>query len=194
MSYKLKIKNIAIFLITFAAVLIITSQHIFAHVPPNSTVVGDQHYRNVAGLQEVFKPKTNHLFSRFNLTDGEFYSVQANVMGNFDPIWRARNNSFWLYADLYAAVNGYQSGKFVYVSSDVDENDASLARQSFFKKGRIWIDVNGNGEDESEEFIDVTNGVISFSGSGSNLTFSFNLVLENGVKTIGTYSGKFLRV
>ena len=194
MFYKSKIKNVAIFLITFAAVLVTTSQRLFAQVPPNSTLVGNRHYRNVAGLQEVFKPKTNHYFSRFNLTDGEFYSVRASVMGNYDPIWRARHNSFWLYADLYAPVNSYRSGKFVYVSSDVDENDFSLARQSFFKKGRIWVDVNGNGEDESEEFIDVTNGVISFSGSGSNLTFSFNLVLENGLRALGTYSGKFLKV
>ena len=194
MSYKLKTKNIAVFVITFTAVLITTSQHIFARIPPNTMIAGNRSYRIVAGLQEVFKPKTNHFFSRFNLTDGEFYSVRANVMGNYDPIWRARRNLFWLYVDLYAPIDNYRSGKFIYVPSDADENDASLARQSFFKKGRLWVDVNGNGKDESEEFIDVANGVISFSGSGSNLTFSFNLVLENGIKTVGTFSGKFLKV
>ncbi|MGD1917685.1 MAG: hypothetical protein ACFCAD_01650, partial [Pleurocapsa sp.] len=75
-----------------------------------------------------------------------------------------------------------------------DERNASLARQSFFKKARVWIDLNGNGKNESEEFLNVTNGIISFSGSGSNLTFNFNLVLENGVRTVGKYSGKFVKV
>ncbi|MGD1919978.1 MAG: hypothetical protein ACFCAD_14450, partial [Pleurocapsa sp.] len=87
MINKLKIKNIAIFLITFAAVLITTSHQTFAQIPPNSAIVGNRAYRVVAGLQEVYKPKTNHFFSRFNLTDGEFYSVQASVMGTLHPIW-----------------------------------------------------------------------------------------------------------
>ena len=55
------------------------------------------------GLEEFSEPKGNHYRSRFNITDGEYTSVQAQaVAGNLYYTWLARDASVWIFGKFYS--------------------------------------------------------------------------------------------
>jgi|GEM_PF-6002571 len=155
-----------------------------------------QSYSVNKGLEEVYKPGDNHYKSGFNISDGEFYSVQVNIFGNIDLIWRVRNGSIWIYGDLFSpGTENLSSGTFSFAPGNVDEDDPALAQKFFFSDARVVVDLNNNGDfDKDVEFFDVVDGTISVEVSGGVYTMTFNLSLENGESVKGSYSGDFTQV
>jgi hypothetical protein len=163
----------------------------------NQVNYGGQIYALSAGLEEVFRPDDNHSSSQLNISNGEFYSVQVPLMGQLKLIWRARNATVWLYVNMYspgtAALSG---GTFSFAPRNTNEDDPVLASSYFFKKGKFAIDLNGDGQIESddEEFLNVTGGTMTLTVSGALYTVEFNWTLENGVNATGSFSGDFSQV
>ena len=66
----------------------------------------------------------------------------------------------------------------------------------FFKKGKFAIDLNNDGQIESDddEFLEVTGGTMTLTTSDTFYTVEFNWTLENGVNTVGSFSADFDQV
>ena len=193
-----KLKNIVIATVCFVCALTLTlvafdRQSAANRIPANSVVYNNRLYKITAGLEEVYRPTDYHTHSELSLANGEFYSTQINnVYGSTNLVWRPRGASFWLYAEMYSpGTSGLSGGTFGYAPADIDEDDPSFARQFFFKKARFVLDTNRNGDFDDTEYLDVVNGRIAVSGRSHSYTLSFDLSLENGQRTVGTFSGRF---
>jgi mannose-6-phosphate isomerase-like protein (cupin superfamily) len=150
------------------------------------------------GLEEFSEPKGSHYRSRFNITDGEYTSVQAQaVAGNLYYTWLARDASVWMYGKFYSpgSTQKLSSGTFSYAPKNVDVDSPSREQSAFFKDARVGFDVNNNGKlDRNSEFFRVVSGTISVEISGKIYTMTINVSLENGESVTGKYSGEFTRV
>jgi len=161
--------------------------------PANSILYNRQFYKITSGLEEVYKPKDYHSHSELNLSNGQFFVTQVDsITSRVVYVRRPRGASFWLYTQMYSpGTSGFRAGMFSYAPADVDEGDPSLAQQFYFKKARVAFDINRNGDLDSSEYLDVVNGRISVAGANHNYRFSFDLYLENGQRTVGTFAGRF---
>jgi len=154
-------------------------------------------YELSAGLEEVFQPDDNHSSSQINITNGEFYTTQVVLFGNLTWIWRAREASVWLYVNMYSpGTTEFSEGTFSFAPRETDEDDPALANTYFFKKGKFAIDLNNDGQIESDdnEFLEVIGGTMTLTQNGAVYTVTFNWTLENGVNATGSFTGDFNQV
>lgn len=98
-----------------------------------------------------------------------------------------------MYSPGTAALSG---GRFSYASRNTDEDDPALASSFFFKKGKFAIDLNNDGQIDSDddEFLDVTGGTMTLTVSGAFYTVEFDWTVENGVNAAGSFTGDFDQV
>ncbi|MRH99249.1 hypothetical protein GH721_01780 [Kriegella sp. EG-1] len=163
----------------------------------NAIMIEDDTYVSIKGLEEVFDFKENHSASQINFTDGEFYYVQVVIFGNLQPIWRARDASLWVYADLFApGFEGLTSGTYDFKPDNTDENDIDLSNSHFFIDGKVAIDLNKDGELESDdnEFLKITGGSIKLERQEDYYEIELNLSLENNIQVTGKFSDDFDQV
>ena len=159
----------------------------------NSLIYEGTTYPIIKGIEEVFKNKTNHSASQLNFTDGEFYQTQVYLNGNINLINRARKATVWMYAHLYAPGNeGITSGTYQYQARKVDVNTPALKGIHCFKKGKIALDLNGNGKlDKKIEFFKINGGKIQLKKLEENYTLDFILTLENDKTITGNFTTYF---
>ena len=168
----------------------------------NSLNYGGQLYALTHGLDEqfAFRPVTGndtHRSGQLNVANGEFFSTLIAV-GLVDTlIWRPRDATVWLRADLHTpGADDFTNARFSYVMDSVDEDGAAVAGLNFFNDARFGVDINNDGDIESEdgEFLDVVGGTIDVSKAGGISTISFELLLENGVTVTGNFRGNVIVV
>jgi len=157
---------------------------------------GEKTYQLTKGLEEVFKKDNNHSSSQINITNGDFYKTQVWISSNLNWIWRTRNASIWLYVDLYSpGFNGLTTGTYKFRRNNTDEDNPTLSRKYFFKKGKLAIDLNNNRKlDKGSEYLKITDGTISLSVSEDIYTLHFNITLSNDKKVSGDFKGDFDQV
>ena len=163
----------------------------------NTIKYGSESYSLTNGLEEVFKLDDNHSSSQINITNGEFYSTQVVISGNLNLIWRARNASVWLYVDMYApGFEGLSSGTYAFRPKNTDEDDPALIDIHFFTEGKFAIDLNddGNIESDDNEYIEITGGTIKVEVKGGEYLLELNLTLENNENVSGTFGADFDQV
>lgn len=167
----------------------------------NSIKYANKDYKLSKGLEEVFKIQQTkgdkHSGSQLNITDGEFYQTQVSISGNLNWIWRTRKANIWMYVKMYApGFDGLTDGTYIYKSRSVDKRDSEVENNHFFKQGKVAIDLNNDGEIESDdnEYIDITGGTISVKVTGKIYIVDFNVKLENGESATGSFEGDFDQV
>ena len=162
----------------------------------NELWYGEMVYPVSKGLEEVFKKHPNHSASQLNITDGEFYQTQVSIMGNLNYIWRAKDASVWLYVKMYApGSKGLTTGTYTIKPNKTDIDLPSLANTTFFKKGKIAIDLNKNGKlDKGVEYFKIIDGSINVEVEGVRYMTEFDVQLGNGENVKGRFKKNFVQV
>ena len=100
----------------------------------------------------------------------------------------------WIYVNVYSpGFNGLTDGTYIYKPRSTDKNDPSLADVQWFKKGKVAVDLNNDGEIESkdDEYLDITGGTIKVKVTGDEYTIDFNVKLENRETAVGSIKDDF---
>ncbi|WP_424961164.1 hypothetical protein [Ekhidna sp.] len=107
--------------------------------------------------------------------------------------------SIVIYLNLYSdGVTSFQEGTFNFIDLD-GASAADISGKSFFTRGELELDDDGlapNGDLDGAEY-EITGGTITLTGSETNYTIDFDLVItewETGTpvgNAVGSYSGEF---
>ena len=137
-----------------------------------------------------------HSSGQFQVADAVFSETQINLaFGGTLTVFRPNDATVWLRADLYSpGGDGFTSATFTYRSDSLPENSPDVANTFFFNDGRFGVDIDGNGDIDSDanEFLDVTGGTITVTRmADTRAAMSFDVLLSNGVTLTGSFEGVF---
>lgn len=175
---------------------------------PDEPVTGENTIRHdgldyplTHGFEEAYSYRPDqygdtHRQSQFNVADAEFSQTTLFPIGGLPTqvFWRPDNATIWLRADLHSpGADGFDSATFTHVSDEIENNSPSLAGEYFFQEGRLGVDIDQNGDIDSEadEFFAVTGGSITLTRMASGARMSFDLTLSNGIAVSGSFEGTF---
>lgn len=152
-----------------------------------------------------------HLSSRFHVADGEFFSTLLQGALVDTLVWRPRIATTWLRATLKSpGPEEFTRATFTYEPDSTDPDGESVSGRHFFQDATLGVDINGDGEiasDDGEiasgdgeiasdygEFLDVVGGSIRVDKNDRIYTFFFDVLLENGVDTTGSFEDDFVTI
>ena len=102
--------------------------------------------------------------------------------------------SYELYFKLSSpSTDKFVGGTFPVYTPSSSPTVSEVKDKYLLQYGEVWFDTNGNGNYEQalDEVALATNGEVTVSGSGTDLTISYDLTLDNGETVQGQYSGTF---
>lgn len=137
----------------------------------------------------------NHYNIDFMVTDGGFTPLDIYIGSIPITYWYFAGETVSLDLELYAPGRAeFNTGTFAFssLSEDDIENDSNLADEFLFIDSEVGLDLNNDGEVESEtELFEVTDGTITVEGNLPDFRVVFDLVLENGESVSGSFENKF---
>lgn len=164
---------------------------------PNNTVVYDGKPFEITqpGIQDLGQNTDfpSHHCYNFILTDGKLTLYDKSyIMG-------LQGNTFLIVANLFSPeTGGFKSGTFKYINTEglsLSEANNQVKDQFFFNIGNFSMPIYEENKDPfamtKYERAVTTSGTIKVSGEANSYTIDIDLVMDNGKKIKGNYSGRF---
>lgn len=150
------------------------------------------------GIVDVINDARGHLEVDFNISDGEYQLSFYQANGFLYSYWFGMNETVSFNVDLYSPSTAeLMPGTYHYVDiSDIRDGDSTLG-QAVFSQASVGWDFNGNGYVDDDEELDIVAGTVLLNINGNSdqsletATLSWNVLLVDGNRSTGSYSGGF---
>lgn len=151
-----------------------------------------------SGIVDIINSARGHLEVDFNISDSEFQIGFYNIGAILYSYWFAPNDTVALNVDLYSAsIDTLVAGDYEYVDISEIRDGNSTVGQSVFSQASVGWDFNGDGNVDDDEELDIVDGVVRLNIDGisetalQNASMSWDVLLVNGRRATGSYSGGF---
>ena len=147
-----------------------------------------------AALLDVIGPSDGHYEVDVQLGDGTFLPGSYSSFGILYTYWYAVDDSVSFSVDLYSpGADGFRGGTFVHapISLVRDDDGAGIRGRAVFTFGLFGYDFDGDGEVSEAEELEIVGGSVEVDAESAAGAVRFDVLLEDGTRASGAYSGPF---